>query len=173
MLHNWEKIRTTKSCVKSRIQKKTQPTCSSWKSARLLVTEKGSCWVWDAMKGEWEVEYVCWGKRSGLFTALIPTETCSRVLSEIRSGFQNILKLLNYYMPVKKLLERTAPFMDCFLFLHLLVTFNKPYLFRLECVYFTIPPCSKSKNNYKLNEVALDRQGVLKLLQYSENRKRT
>lgn len=34
MLHNWEKIRTAKSCVKSRIQKKTEPTCFSWKSAR-------------------------------------------------------------------------------------------------------------------------------------------
>lgn len=105
----------------------------------MLVTEKGSCWVLDAMKGEREVEYVWWGKRSNLFAALIPAETCSLVLPEIPSGFQNIPMLPNYNMSVKKLLERTAQLMDCFAFLHLLVTFNKTCLFRIECVYFMIP----------------------------------
>lgn len=80
--------------------------------SKVLVPEKGSCWVLDTMKGEWEVEYVCCWKRSNLFTALIPTETCSLVLAEICSGFQNTPMVLNcfylfvctsWYLPVLKI----------------------------------------------------------------------
>lgn len=85
-----------------------------------------------------------------LFTAPTPTETCSLVLSEIHSDFKNITMFPNYYTSVK-LLARMAQLMDCFVFFHLLLTYNKPYLLRFECVYFAIPPCSKNKNNYKLN----------------------
>lgn len=80
--------------------------------------------------------------------------------------------LPNYHMSAKELLERTAQLMDCFEFLHLLVTFNMPHLFGFECVYFVIPPCSRNTNNLKLNHVVLIDVEFLKLVQYPENRKR-
>lgn len=41
MLHNWEKIRTIKSCVRSQIQKKTEPTCCSLGSQQGASTREG------------------------------------------------------------------------------------------------------------------------------------
>lgn len=120
--------------------------------SKVLVTEKGSCWVLDTMKGESEVECMCWWQRSNLFTALIPTKTCSLVLSEIHSAFQNIPLHPDYYMSVRKLLERTAVKGLLCIFMsqsHLL-----SHRLRSECVHFIIPPCYNSK----LDGVVLDRR---------------